>query len=551
MNVVKIKKALMEQKNLNLSGNLYCKTQTLFAYNSNKIEGSTTTLEETESIYDTGTILANEEKVIVIKDVTEIKNHFTLFKYMLDNVDEELSIDMIKKFHYILKEGTLTESEKSWFNVGEFKKLKNYVGNIETSLPDNVSSDMEDLLLWYHNLTNITLEDIIEFHVKFLEIHPFQDGNGRVGRLIMFKECLKYNIEPLVTMFHFDLPAALEKKGGWSRRESVDEFVNFAKILYENYGDRVKYWLTINEQNVLTLNGEVIGTCDLKGVDNKYKKLYQENHHMLLAQAKAMALCHEMVPGGKIGPAPNISLVYPASCKPKDVLAAQNLNAIRNWLYLDMAVFGRYNNLVWAFLEEHDATPVIEDGDMDIMASAHPDFIGFNYYSTATVEWNDGTEPAGRGDQQISGDEPGVFKAYPNPNLLRTEFGWEIDPDGFRATMREIYSRYHLPMIVTENGLGAYDKLTEDGKVHDQYRIEYLRKHIEQIKLACSEGVEMMGYCPWSAIDLVSTHEGVVKRYGFIYVNRDEFDLKDLARYKKDSFYWYKKVIASNGEDLD
>lgn len=186
----------MEQKNLDLSCNLYCKTQTLFAYNSNKIEGSTTTLEETESIYDTGTILANEEKVIVIKDVTEIKNHFTLFKYMLDNVDEELSIDMIKKFHYILKDGTLTESEKSWFNVGEFKKLKNYVGNIETSLPDNVSSDMEDLLLWYHNLTNITLEDIIEFHVKFLEIHPFQDGNGRVGRMIMFKECLHNDIIP-------------------------------------------------------------------------------------------------------------------------------------------------------------------------------------------------------------------------------------------------------------------------------------------------------------------------------------------------------------------
>ena len=392
------------------------------------------------------------------------------------------------------------------------------------------------------------------FSVAWSRILP--EGTGAVNQEgidfynNVIDECLKYNIEPLVTMFHFDLPAALEKKGGWSRRESVDEFVNFAKILYENYGDRVKYWLTINEQNVLTLNGEVIGTCDLKGVDNKYKKLYQENHHMLLAQAKAMALCHEMVPGGKIGPAPNISLVYPASCKPKDVLAAQNLNAIRNWLYLDMAVFGRYNNLVWAFLEEHDATPVIEDGDMDIMASAHPDFIGFNYYSTATVEWNDGTEPAGRGDQQISGDEPGVFKAYPNPNLLRTEFGWEIDPDGFRATMREIYSRYHLPMIVTENGLGAYDKLTEDGKVHDQYRIEYLRKHIEQIKLACSEGVEMMGYCPWSAIDLVSTHEGVVKRYGFIYVNRDEFDLKDLARYKKDSFYWYKKVIETNGEDL-
>jgi len=392
------------------------------------------------------------------------------------------------------------------------------------------------------------------FSVAWSRILP--DGVGKVNQegidfySNVIDECLKYGIEPLVTMFHFDLPAALEKKGGWLRRESVDEFVEFARILYENYGDRVKYWLTINEQNMLTLVGEVIGTSDLSGVTNKYKKVYQENHHMLLAQAKAMKLCHDMLPGAKIGPAPNISVVYPASCKPKDVLAAQNYNAIRNWLYLDMAVYGRYDNLVWAYLEEHDAIPDMEPGDMDIMASGHPDFIGFNYYNTATVEWAQEGGEAKMGDQQSGANEPGVYKTFKNPNLLRTEFGWEIDPEGFRATMREMYSRYHLPLIVTENGLGAYDKLTDDGKIHDNYRIEYLRKHIEQIKLAASEGVEMMGYCPWSAIDLVSTHEGVVKRYGFIYVNRDEFDLKDLARYRKDSFYWYKKVIATNGEDL-
>lgn len=392
------------------------------------------------------------------------------------------------------------------------------------------------------------------FSVAWSRILP--EGVGKVNQegidfySNVIDECLKYGIEPLVTMFHFDLPAALEKKGGWLRRESVDEFVEFARILYENYGDRVKYWLTINEQNMLTLVGEVIGTSDLSGVTNKYKKVYQENHHMLLAQAKAMKLCHDMLPGAKIGPAPNISLVYPASCKPKDVLAAQNYNAIRNWLYLDMAVYGRYDNLVWAYLEEHDAVPDMEPGDMDIMASGHPDFIGFNYYNTATVEWAEEGGEAKMGDQQSGANEPGVYKTFKNPNLLRTEFGWEIDPEGFRATMREMYSRYHLPLIVTENGLGAYDKLTDDGKIHDNYRIEYLRKHIEQIKLAASEGVEMMGYCPWSAIDLVSTHEGVVKRYGFIYVNRDEFDLKDLARYRKDSFYWYKKVISTNGEDL-
>ncbi len=392
------------------------------------------------------------------------------------------------------------------------------------------------------------------FSVAWTRILP--EGTGKVNQKgidfysDVIDECLKYNIEPLVTMFHFDLPAALEEKGGWSRRESVDEFVNFAKILYENYGDRVKYWLTINEQNMLTLAGDVIGTCNIREGENKYKKLYQENHHMLLAQAKAMKLCHEMIPGAKIGPAPNISLVYPATCKPKDVLAAQNFNAIRNWLYLDMAVYGVYNNLVWQFLEEHDAIPEMEEGDMDIMKEGHPDFIGFNYYSTATVEW-DGTDGvAVGGDQQSGSVEPGCYKGFANPNLLKTEFGWEIDPDGFRATVREMYSRYRLPMLVTENGLGAYDTLTEDGKVHDDYRIEYLRRHIEQIQLAVSEGVEMMGYCPWSAIDLVSTHEGIVKRYGFIYVNRDEFDLKDMARYRKDSFYWYKKVIETNGEDL-
>lgn len=392
------------------------------------------------------------------------------------------------------------------------------------------------------------------FSIAWSRILP--EGSGRVNQEgidfynNVIDECLKYGIEPLVTMFHFDMPYALEKKGGWSRRESVDEFVNFARILYENYGDRVKYWLTINEQNILTLVGEVIGTCDLKGVENKYKKLYQENHHMLLAQAKAMILCHEMVPGGKIGPAPNISLIYPASCRPKDILAAQNYNAIHNWLYLDMAVYGKYNNLVWAFLKEHDAVPEIEEGDMEIMGRAKPDFIGFNYYSTNTVEWDDGTGEIGFADQQRSSSEPGVYRSFSNANLHKTEFGWEIDPEGFRATMREIYSRYHLPMIVTENGLGAYDRLTEDGKVHDEYRIEYLRCHIKQIKLAVSEGVEMMGYCPWSAIDLVSTHEGMVKRYGFIYVDRDEFDLKDMKRYRKDSFYWYKKVIESNGTDL-
>ena len=369
----------------------------------------------------------------------------------------------------------------------------------------------------------------------------------------LINECLKYGIEPIVTMFHFDMPAALDERGSWGNPDSVEWFVNFASILFENFGDRVKYWLTINEQNVLTLSGPVIGTLHLpEGCTNVLKEIYQQNHHMLVAQAKAMVLCHQMLPEAKIGPAPNISLVYPATCKPEDVIAAQNFNAIRNWLYLDMAVYGIYNAIVWSYLEENDATPTFAPGDEEAMKNAHPDFIGFNYYNTATVEAASDEEVLADAvaDQQSGSIEAGMYKGFRNPNLVTTEFGWEIDPVGFRATIREMDSRYHLPLLVTENGLGAYDTLTEDGKVHDPYRIEYLRQHIAQIQEAITDGAQMLGYNPWSAIDLISTHEGMKKRYGFIYVDRDEFDLGTLNRYRKNSFYWYKKVIASNGEDL-
>ena len=196
MEAKKIKKALIEQRKINLSGNLYHKTQLEFAYNSNHIEGSTITPDETASIYDTGTILTNEDKVIVLKDATETSNHFTLFKYMLDTIEDKLSVDMIKKFHFILKDGTLTESEKEWFNVGEYKQKNNFVGNITTSLPKDVPNDMTNLLKWYDSISKKTIEDIIEFHVRFEHIHPFQDGNGRIGRMIMFRECLYNDIIP-------------------------------------------------------------------------------------------------------------------------------------------------------------------------------------------------------------------------------------------------------------------------------------------------------------------------------------------------------------------
>ena len=181
---------------MNLSGSLYHKTQIDFAYNTNHIEGSTITADETASIYDTGTILTSSDKVIVLKDATEVKNHFTLFKYMLDTIEENLSEGMIKKFHFILKDGTLTDSEKEWFNVGDYKKKRNFVGNITTTDPKDVEKDMKKLLNWYNSIDKKRFEDIIEFHVKFERIHPFQDGNGRVGRMIMFRECLFNDIMP-------------------------------------------------------------------------------------------------------------------------------------------------------------------------------------------------------------------------------------------------------------------------------------------------------------------------------------------------------------------
>lgn len=398
---------------------------------------------------------------------------------------------------------------------------------------------------------------VYRFSIAWTRIYP--NGTGEVNQKgiefynNLIDELLAHNVEPLVTMYHFDLPYALQQKGGWSNRETIDAFENYAKTLFENFGDRVKYWLTINEQNMMVLHGTAIGTVD-PNLENPQKELQQQNHHMLLAQAKAMKLCHKMCPNAKIGPAPNITSIYPATSKPEDTLAALNWSSIRNWLYLDMAVFGRYNSIAWSYLEEKGLTPTILEGDMDILKDAKPDFIAFNYYATATVaeSRNDASGRMSReGDQQIVIGEEGVYRDVSNSNLQQSEFGWTVDPVGFRNTLRELNDRYNLPLIVTENGLGAYDKLEEGDVVNDDYRIDYLRRHLEQAKLAITDGVNLIGYCPWSAIDLISTHQGIKKRYGFIYVNRDEFDLKDLRRIRKKSFYWYKKAIETNGKDLE
>ncbi len=393
------------------------------------------------------------------------------------------------------------------------------------------------------------------FSIAWTRILP--NGTGKVNEkgLNFYKRLIKAlkknNIESIVTMYHFDLPYCLEEKGGWLNRETCDAFVEYAKVLFENFKDDVKYWLTINEQNTMILHPGAIGVPKGKSLPDK-KTLYQQNHMMLVAQAKVMNLCHKMCPNSLIGPAVNTTAMYQATCAPEDAIAAHNWETLRCWSFIDIAVKGKYNNLFKAYLEDRGWYPKTEYEDFEILKNGKPDFIAINYYSTATIAASKGTADdvsARAGDQQIMLGEQGVYRAAENPYVGKTAYGWVVDPVGFRMTLRKVYERYDLPIIITENGIGAKDELINN-RVKDDYRIDFIKKHIEQMQLAISDGVEVIGYCPWSVIDVVSTHQGYGKRYGFIYVDRDEFDVKELKRYKKDSFYWYKKVIETNGNKL-
>ena len=394
------------------------------------------------------------------------------------------------------------------------------------------------------------------FSIAWTRIIP--NGVGEVNKKgiefynNLIDELNKYKIEPIVTMYHFDLPYELEKQGGWSNRDTIDAFVEYAKVLFENFGHKVKYWLTINEQNTMILHPGAIGIPKGGKLPSK-KELYQQNHNMLVAQAKVMNLCHEMLTNAKIGPALNITTMYGETCNPNDAIAAHNWETLRGWSFLDLAVYGRYNRLFWSYLEDRELTPIILEGDMDILKSGNPDFVAMNYYSTATIAESkgDSSDVSPRaGDQQIMLGEPGVYRAAENPYVDKSKYGWVVDPVGLRMTLRKVSERYNLPILITENGYGDKDVLEENDVINDDDRIDFIRSHLEQLQLAIADGVEMLGYCPWSAIDVVSTHQGYGKRYGFIYVNRGEFDLKDLRRIKKKSFYWYKNIIESNGKNL-
>lgn len=393
---------------------------------------------------------------------------------------------------------------------------------------------------------------VFRFSIAWTRIFP--EGTGKVNQAgvdhysDVIDTCLQHGIQPIITLYHFDLPQALEDLGGWSSLATVAAYEQYCRFVFKEYGERVKYWLTINEPNIMLLVDKKI-----LGKEIPLKEKYQQFHHLMIAEKLAIKACHELIAGGKIGPTPNISIVYPATSKPKDNQAALYFNSIRNWLYLDFSVKGIYNPVAKDYLMRKGVMPEVSEADEALMKEHIPDFVAVNYYSSVTVEFPENADDMMNGisDQQSEDImERGFYKGYTNPFLEKNEFNWTIDPLGLQTTLQHIDDRYQIPMIITENGLGAYDVLTDDGQIHDAYRIDYLQKHLQACKDAIAAGVKLIGYSPWSAIDLVSVHEGISKRYGFIYIDRDEQDVKQLKRYRKDSFYWYQQVISTNGSEL-
>ena len=366
----------------------------------------------------------------------------------------------------------------------------------------------------------------------------------------VFDECKKHGIEPLVTISHYEMPYALiEKYNGWYGRECIELFVRYCEVIFERYQGKVKYWLTFNEINSGTMPmGNILSLGTVKGysgsimdVPDDPKIRFQALHHQFVASAKAVKLAHEKYPEYKMGNMICFITKYPYTCNPDDVIMTQKEMQITNWFCSDIQVRGYYPAYAERYFEENGIVIKKEPGDDEILREGTVDYYTFSYYmSICTGNTSDGA--------QIAGNLVGGLK---NPYLEASDWGWQIDPKGLRYTLNEIYDRYQIPLMVVENGLGAYDKIEEDGRINDDYRIDYLRKHIEQMREAAADGVDLMGYTPWGCIDLVSASTGeMAKRYGFIYVEKYDDGTGNLARRRKKSFEWYKQVIASNGTQL-
>ncbi|CAM2901809.1 6-phospho-beta-glucosidase [Streptococcus acidominimus] len=360
----------------------------------------------------------------------------------------------------------------------------------------------------------------------------------------VFKELRKYDIEPLVTITHFDFPMHLiEEYGGWRNRKIIEFYERLCQIIFNRYKGLVKYWLTFNEINMI-LHAPFMGAgLYFEEGENQELVKYQAAHHELVASAIATKIAHEVDPENKVGCMLAAGQYYPNTAHPRDYWAAMQEDR-ENYFFIDVQARGEYPNYAKKKFERLGLDIEMTDEDLALLKEHTVDFVSFSYYSSRVAS----------GDPEVNEKTQGnIFASIKNPYLDASEWGWQIDPLGLRITLNAIWDRYQKPMFIVENGLGAIDTPDENGYVEDDYRIDYLRAHVETMNQAINEdGVELLGYTTWGPIDLVSAGTGEMKkRYGFIYVDRDNYGNGTLKRSKKKSFDWYKKVIASNGTDID
>ncbi|MCY9543569.1 family 1 glycosylhydrolase [Paenibacillus alvei] len=365
------------------------------------------------------------------------------------------------------------------------------------------------------------------------EIEPNEEGLAFYDRLI--DAIIKNGMEPLITISHYEMPIHLATEyNGWYNRKMIDFFTTFAETLFKRYRNKVKYWILVNQMNLITHESFNHLGIPSDRVDNLTEAKYQGVHNELVACARAIKIAKEINPEFQLGMMSYYGNVYPATCDPKDVLASLKYNQME-FFYSDILVRGKYPNYAYRFFEEKGLH--IEFGEQDEEDFKNTvDFVSFSYYYTQITD-----------SQRIHTDSPTAL----NPYLKQNDWGWSIDPIGLRTALNEWYDRYQLPIMITENGMGFYEELNEEGTIYDDYRINFFKEHITQVKEAIRDGVEVIGFYPWGPIDLVSCSSSEMsKRYGFIYVDLDDYGRGSGKRYKKSSFDWYKKVIESNGENL-
>ena len=374
------------------------------------------------------------------------------------------------------------------------------------------------------------------------DVTPNEEGLQFYERI--FKELQKNGIEPIVTISHFDTPLNLVKKyGGWRSYEMIDLYVTYAETILKRFKGLVRYWLTVNEINIiLHLPFAGAGIVFEEG-DNRQEILYQAAHYQLLASALATKKAHEIDENNQVGCMLAGGNSYPYSCRPEDYFEALQHDR-EGYFFIDVQARGAYPSYALKKFERENLKIIITEEEKKILAESVVDFVSFSYYASNTVST--------QLDEAEHSTDGNVFSSIKNPYLPASEWGWQIDPLGLRSTLNILYDRYQKPLFIVENGLGAIDIPNEKGEIEDDYRIDYLQKHIEAFKDAVEiDGVDLLGYTTWGCIDLVSAGSGQMsKRYGFIHVDLDDDGNGSFERTKKKSFYWYKKVIESNGENV-